>query len=336
MELTSVTQIKAIRTQLKELLAKIDINNFKDQKFGSEQEYTYKGLVYGVSSLLADVNALIKAPTQLVKFTTYSERSLIVAHLTNIHGYIQHNPQAAVEQIEGLKKLLVPHYIRFTKDRLLEFDSEIEEVQRKKIALEEEITEFLAMKDAIIEIKSQVEENKKQSDLKLEEFDEQFGEIENRNTELSKSTETLKSKIAELSTLNDDAREISKSVNEIYNESKANEKVISGFSQKVQNREQRLDEIDKRTHEYKNSLTEFQNERQNLLTQAQELINSAKTALNYKTAEGLSASFQSQYEAAKDSYHWAWLVFSGLCLIGAAWLGVWAPSRKVCKSKKLF
>ena len=53
-------------------------------------------------------------------------------------------------------------------------------------------------------------------------------------------------------------------------------------------------------------------------------VASAKKALNYKTAEGISASFQSQYNKADNNWIiGGWISAAIICLLGTIALGVW-------------
>ena len=104
----------------------------------------------------------------------------------------------------------------------------------------------------------------------------------------------------------------------------SNEKVIEHFALKVQERDKRLGELQQITEENKKKLSDYEVERNKILDEANKLIESAKTALNYKTAEGISASFQEQHSNAKDWHLKGWWIIGALLFIGIAIsLGVW-------------
>ena len=60
------------------------------------------------------------------------------------------------------------------------------------------------------------------------------------------------------------------------------------------------------------------------MNESKDLIASAKKALNYKTAEGISAAFQEQYDLASDKKLTSfWLWAAGISMILAIGLGIW-------------
>src|SRR5690606_651873 len=89
-------------------------------------------------------------------------------------------------------------------------------------------------------------------------------------------------------------------------------------------RENRLVELEQKTTENSNKLNEYEEERKSILEEAKELIESAKKALAYKTAEGLSDSFITQYDNANKWWKSIfWMIGASLCLIGTLCLGIW-------------
>lgn len=71
-------------------------------------------------------------------------------------------------------------------------------------------------------------------------------------------------------------------------------------------------------------MIEYDIERKKILSESEILIESAKKALNYKTAEGISASFQVQYENADDRWVFgSWIFGAIICLLGTIGLGIW-------------
>ncbi|MBA4155798.1 hypothetical protein, partial [Flavobacterium sp.] len=132
-----------------------------------------------------------------------------------------------------------------------------------------------------------------------------------------------------LEKVKEEADENLEGIVESYNEVKANEKVINSFAQKVQERDNRLIELQQLTDENKQKLADYENERIKILDEAKKLIESAKTALNYKTAEGISASFQTQHEdARKWKFSGSWIIASSIFIVIAIGLGIWILTEK--------
>lgn len=61
METPTVLKIKELRDKIREQLASIDTSQFSNDKFGSESEYSGKGIYLGLESILTDVTYLVKA-----------------------------------------------------------------------------------------------------------------------------------------------------------------------------------------------------------------------------------------------------------------------------------
>ena len=113
------------------------------------------------------------------------------------------------------------------------------------------------------------------------------------------------------------------------NEAKSNEKLINSFAQKVLEREEKIDELKKETDQYEEKLKNFENEKKNYLRQAKELIENAKLALNYTTAQGISAAFQSYYDnVVKSKVLRNWLIGAMANLVITIGIGIWVMVSK--------
>jgi len=145
MELTSITQIRELKNSLKEQIANIDKSQYKDSLYGSESEYTFRGLLAGLDCLLTDITSLTKAPNQFLKLSTYQERQQIINSLKNCESFIN-SPQNLWSHLDNLKKALRPFHIRYTKERLLDFDEELSSIVRKKQVLDEELANIKKLK----------------------------------------------------------------------------------------------------------------------------------------------------------------------------------------------
>lgn len=101
----------------------------------------------------------------------------------------------------------------------------------------------------------------------------------------------------------------------------SNEKVIDGFAKKVAEREKSFQKLIAKTEDNTTQLNDFQAERKSYLAEAKKLIESAKLALEYKTAEGLSAAFSTEKGSYSGFSRYIWVVLSGICLGIAIYLG---------------
>ncbi|REJ81347.1 MAG: hypothetical protein DWQ44_09855 [Bacteroidetes bacterium] len=322
MELTSVNNITELKNQIRDKIGGINKSAFTTDKFGSEQEYTYKGLIGGADALLSDIGALVKTPEKFIRLSSYEDRQSLIQQLVNVKNSID-DPSALVGYIETLKSYLRPFNVRYTKDRYIEFDKQTDIIFKKKVEIEEAA-------EGITTLKKEMEDKKLIVDALVVDLEAKVKNVEEKNTNLQSLIEKQNASIEENQTKLDDLDELKIGINEInksanlsFTEIKSNEKLVDSFVKRVQTRETQIDKIENQTTDYLTKLKEFQNERIALLDEAQKLIDSAKLALNYKTAEGLSASFKSQYDEQLKAKPWIWIVIAGLCLATTIGLGIW-------------
>lgn len=107
-------------------------------------------------------------------------------------------------------------------------------------------------------------------------------------------------------------------------EAKGHTEVITNFSKKIASRESQLEDQSVATEEYAQKLEGFKTTHEEYLAESHQLIESAKLALEYKTAEGLSAAFTAQYNRAHDSFsNKGWLIAAGLFVLSSVGIGIW-------------
>lgn len=323
MELPTIKQIREVRDSLREKIKDADFNTNNSQTYGGENEYNFKGLAGGIEALLTDLSTLTKAPRKFIKLSTHSERSNIVNYLNRINSHFD-SPQNYLPQFESLKTILRGYNVRSFSERQIEFESEIEETRRIKLQLQQELLEVKKIKEEINSNNSEIKENVENTSTKQAEIETQLEEITKRIKELVEQSETLEEINTELESTKEKANENLTEIVTSMTESKSNEKLISQFASKVQDRDKRLDELEQNIIANDQKLADYQKERVIILEEAEKLIESSKKALNYTTAEGISASFQSQYD--KSDNIWittGWIGGAIICLLGTIGLGIW-------------
>lgn len=331
METPVIIEIKKLRDDIKTSLETIDRTQYYSNNYGPEREYSGKGLYLGLESLLVDVSYLVKSHNIFISISTLSERNQIKNELANIHSYLS-SPEQLYQHIDNLKTLLRIYNIRGNSERWEHFA----EVNKKLLEQSDEFGEVLkevnTIKETAVVAKNSIDEKIKEIAEKFEEVEEKIQEVEEVKTEVEENSEKLKTINTALEKVKEQADENLEGIVESYNEAKANEKIINSFAQKVQERESRLGEIQQLTEDNKQKLADYENERIKILEEAKKLIESAKTALNYKTAEGISASFQTQHENAKLWRHsgW-WMIAASVFILIAIGLGVWIASDSTNK-----
>ncbi|QCX37735.1 hypothetical protein FF125_04535 [Aureibaculum algae] len=323
MELTTINEIRELRDEIRESIKSLNLNEYKSLEYGKENEYNFRGLVGGIEALLTDISTLTQYPSKFVKVSTYTERINIKNYLTTINTYIE-SPNNYITDFEALKILLRNYNVRYFSERQLEFEKEIEEVRKVKLQLQQILVEVKEVNTSINEKKESIDNKLESSNEKLSEIETELEKITERKNELIEESETLETINTDLKTIKESASENLDEITTSLTESKGNEKLITSFANKVQDREKKLDELEQNTKTNNEKLAEYETERKSILEQASQLIESSKKALNYTTAEGISASFQKQY---KDSNNWkilgSWILGAVICLLGTIALGIW-------------
>lgn len=271
-EIQTITNISDIKNQIKESIKTVDTSDYTEKKFGEEEEYTYKGLLGGVDSLLTDITSLIKAPKQFVKLSIYQERQNIVKALTNVQKHIA-DPHNLWSSLDELKQAIRPFHIRYTKERLIDFDNELSELTKQKQKFSKSLNDLQNDLDLTIENKDKankivtlLQENINSGEEKLNILNENINSIENN----------------------------AKHISNIKNQSDGHKELIDNFVEKIVNRGMELEKQTKKTNNFNAKLAEFIEEREDLLQTAKILIQKAKTALGYKKAEGIAAAFRAR------------------------------------------
>jgi hypothetical protein len=323
MDLKSITNIREKRDEIREKIKSVNYSQYKTNTFGSESEYTFKGLIGGIDNLLIDITTLTKAPNKFIAISNYTERNAIYSYLNSINTYFD-SPNNYISSFEELKILLRNFNIRGLSERQIEYENELGSITKIKLELQEELNVVKKIKSEIEKDNELINEKIEASNEKLEEIEAELETITTRKLELTKQAEALKSYNDDLVTAKEKADENLEVIVNSMTESKSNEKLITSFANKVQERDKRLNELEVLTESNSKKLLEFEKERQNILSESKKLIESAKIALNYKTAEGISASFQVQYEKANNKSVFGWWIFGAIiCLLLTITLGIW-------------
>ena len=286
--------------------------------YGSEQEYCIKSLIAGVKNILTDLGYLTRAHNLFLKLSTYANRNDIKSHLTNINTYLKNrNTANIVSELDWLKSNLRTYCLRLDRNRYLDFNTEIDELRRRAILLEDEI---------------------KKTKQRLSEVGITYSEIQSKqeeyNTIISELTSTKDSFIEELNVFTTEFGEYK----ELTKKAKNNETEIATslesanknlekfneFITRIDEREQTLAKQAVSTTTYESKLNEYTQEHITKLEEAKQLIEEAKTALHYKNAEGLSAAFSHQLDTASNKHARLWWLGGAIIFILATLsIGIW-------------
>jgi hypothetical protein len=328
METQSVLKIKTLRDQIKEKLTSFDTAQFYNAKFGDEKEYNGKSIYLGLDALLVDISYFVKSHNIFIQVSTLDERNEIANDLDSILSYIQ-TPQSLFQYIDSLKVKLRKYNLRTNIERWELFQEANKGLLEQRDEFHQALKFINEIKEEATNSNTSVSEKLEAITKKFEELEEKIEEVDEVKTEIVTNSENLKTINAGLLKVKEEADENLEGIVESYNEVKSNEKVINSFAQKVQERDNRLGELQQLTEENKQKLNDYDVERAKILDDAKKLIESAKTALNYKTAEGISESFQTQLKDARKWYFSvSWIVGAAIFIITAILLGIWVAFDK--------
>lgn len=260
MELTSIKNIREKRDEIRDKIKSVNYSQFKANTYGSENEYTFKGIVGGLDTLLIDISTLTKAPNRFISISTYTERNNIYSYLNTINSYFE-SPNNYISYFEELKILVRNFNIRGISERQIEFENEISNVTKIKLELLDEINEVKKIKAEIQKDNESINDKIESSNELLEEIEAELEIITTRKIELTKQTESLKSYNDDLVLAKEKADNNLEEILNSMTESKSNEKLITSFANKVQEREKRLSELEVLTEENNQKLIDYETER---------------------------------------------------------------------------
>lgn len=287
-ELESIVNIRNAKISIKENMTSLNVNDYEGN-FGGEGEYTYKGLLDCLDSLLTDINTLIKVPKQFVKISDYDERTNILNSMNNVNNHLT-DPDNLHHFIVELKQQVRPFHIHYTKERLIEFDAELSALTKLKTETTRQLTEL--------------NKNLETSKESKEKSDGIFNSLQEQQQQLSEKLPQLEQNI-------NISSENSSNIEEIKNNAESHNQVIDNFAKKIAEREVQLENQNTKTTEYNKELVKFTEQRNELLKTAEDLIKKAKTGLGYTKAEGISSAFTAQLDDAKKQKGWWWLFAAG-------------------------
>ena len=280
-------------------------------QYGEEQEYTHQELLDVLNSLLTDLKTLIENPDQLLSLSTLEERNTIRANLLDCKNNLS-DPNSLLKSINALTKNIQPFNIRYTSERFLTTKRQLTELENEKTKLQH----ILAALRQNIKI---TENNQSESDEILKSLTNQQDGIKEQLKDLTSIFNHAQSHLQEY-------QDHTSIISQFKNTVDSHQPVIDTFVQKIAEREQQLEDQKAKTDTYNSQLSEFTVEHKKRLDGAEDIIKKAKTALGYREAEGISASFKTRLGKLEDVKLWKnantyWLsiaiLFSGITI----WMG---------------
>lgn len=299
---------------------------FKDQKtdleaalYGDETEYSVSGIVAGVKNILIDMRFLVKSHNLFIKLSTLSERNQIFNELSNLNSYLSANRVTNVTRtLDQLKVMLRTYDLRIDRQRYIDFNTTIDELCRKAILLSDEIEN----------VKSKLSESEATyADIieKKKEFESVLTELVEQKNSFTEEFDAFKSETSDFRELAGTAQTNAKSISTNLAETNDAKETFDEFVEKIDDRERQLDNQKNQTEEYNSKLKIFAESYKDKLDEVQDLIEKSKQALQFTTAEGMSAAFSTHYQNEDKWYYKAgWLggafFFIMITLLVGAWI----------------
>jgi len=311
MQTETIKQIKGYLNQVENSLKTFVTKEHEGEHFGPENEYTATSLKAEVKATLVDICALARASDEFVRLATRDERSQIANLLKELNNNLdQKNYSSVAINLDGLKFIVRQYNFRTS--------SESEEV------LKDRINNIHSLRE---ELEEKVEEIERIG-VRAKKSEENIQSAESRYTTLDEVQGKLEEKSNQIDVLHQQAQNQNEQATQIAEAVKGHEGSVDTFLETVAEGQNQLANQAASTKEYVEALAEYENERKEKLEEAQALVNEAKSALEYTTAQGISAAYREKYIAArKGRYTLGWLAgsvaFVVLALgVGLGWVNI--------------
>lgn len=319
--------INTIKTQLGNIRQNLDAfreyhkaqgSNMVVCNYGSENEYSLKGVIGGVKNILDDLGFLTRSHNLFLKLSTLSERNEMIQQLNQLNNSLANRqvPNIVI-YLDALKSKLRTYNLRTDRDRYVEYNDALDALCRKAIELE----------DSINDVKKKIEEaGETYTEIqgKQTEYNEIIKELTDKKDEFKAEYDSFVSDVGDFKVLADKAKANEQSVATHLKQVEGDKEAFDEFIEKIDDREKVLAKQNEATDNYEKKLEAYDKDQQKKLEEVAELIEKARQALQYTTAAGMSAAFQEQYD--KTNNRWSkigWLVAAAVFLILTIAIGAW-------------
>jgi len=319
--------INTIKTQLGNIRQNLDAfreyhkaqgSNMVVCNYGSENEYSLKGVIGGVKNILDDLGFLTRSHNLFLKLSTLSERNEMIQQLNQLNNSLANRqvPNIVI-YLDALKSKLRTYNLRTDRDRYVEYNDALDALCRKAIELE----------DSINDVKKKIEEaGETYTEIqgKQTEYNEIIKELTDKKDEFKAEYDSFVSDVGDFKVLADKAKANEQSVATHLKQVEGDKEAFDEFIEKIDDREKVLAKQNEATENYEKKLDAYDKDQQKKLKEVAELIEKARQALQYTTAAGMSAAFQEQYDKTNDKWakRW-WLIFAVIFLAITIFIGAW-------------
>lgn len=324
METNTIKAIRDLIPQVEDNLNAYQLyhkNNGTDMdayNWGSEKEYNIKGIIAGVKNIIADIKFLAKEHDLFFKISTYSSRNSIKSNFISLNSSLKNKQiQSIINSLDSLRDCLRTYCLQIDKDRFLEFNVAIDELRQKAMSLEDEIKKVQELSLEANKTYSKIENSQ-------EEYDEIISDLSAKKDSFVETLNDFTSEFTDFKNLAQRAHGNEEKIASDLETANENLSEFEAFIEKINDREKVLAKQAETTADYEKKLQKYTEEHDEKLAEAIRLIEEAKKALNYKNAEGLSAAFSHQLEAASSKHARFWWIGGAIVFILATlFIGMW-------------
>ncbi len=235
-----------------------------------------------------------------------NRRNTILSTLNTIRQY-QSNPQQLITQVDNLYDAVLSTGLLVRQLKQKDYQAELKNISKLKDELQSLINLYNEKKGFINEIdeaKIKVDENKSLAEQNISEI------------------EKLK--------LSSD--EIAESIIKLKTTTEAYATTIQSSEKEIETKKLSINTFAENIEEYKTSIDELEKKATEIIAKEatiNTLISQAETALNLKSAQGISAAFSAQHmEASENGSLKGWIIGASVFILAALVLTVWIVSGK--------
>lgn len=318
MKTASIISIEEQLFDLSDFKKKIKAEGYTlDQSFGNEKEYTLNGLIEGIKSVFTDLKFLTNNPNYFIRVSTLDERANINSNLANLISVLKSRDfNSTTVYLDGVKKSIRQYNLRTQKDHFNDFQNEYDKLKKVYSETESLLIDIKNKTELAEDLKNGIEESKEAFDESLESYKKNIEVLDDKITEIDKT-------IVNAETTLENIEEIKEKSITSANLIESHKATILDFLNKITIREKDLEKQSSVSKDFEAKLTKYKEEQGRILKEANVLIESAKKALEYKTAEGMSAAFAEKHTKAVNGKVLGWWAFGAvLSVIAALGIGI--------------
>lgn len=328
MAITSIENIQSSLANLQEnlpsyrqYLTEHFATSLDERQFGNEQEYSPNGLLVELQNLITDLDCLVGNPDYFIRLSTRNERNNIHDWLSQIatHTKNKSNPTSLISSLENLKQHLRPYNLRTDQQRMIAFQTKIDEISKSF----EEIAQLLETarreQSLISEISSDTSDKANTIASNEQSISELLEASQSTGNEITSLRDTLTQIASEIKTYQSES-------SEAKTDAIAHRDEVQEFVEEIQNHQRTIEKQAEQFETFQKILEQNKEEQKQYLEEAMKLIENSRQALEYTTAEGLSASFSAQCNnltGTRGYKLWSWLLGASISVIGVICIGVW-------------